>query len=162
MGKIKVAFEMRPVDLMALDEELGKTRREQYQTLGEFAVVSYFAGAVVYALIPVKSTSVEALTQFFIAAITLNATFLVTIAVVFSTLFREVPVNKRDRWVRFFSAAIVVLFLAAVVSAVTLLSLVPAFPASALGVTVAVVLAFGSWFLGTLILLYEIRSFTKR
>ena len=146
---------------MALDEELGKTRREQYQTLGEFAIVSYVVGFFVYALFPLKSTSVDVLTQFFVAAITLNATFLVTIAVIFSALFREVPANKRNRWVRFFSAAIVILLLAAVISAVTLLSLVPDFPASSLGVTVAVVLAFGSWFLGLLIVLYEVRSFTR-
>ena len=143
---------------MALDEKLGRTRKEQVQQLGLFVGVSYVVGVLVYGLIPEKTTSVEVLTQFFAAAITVNATFLVTIAVIFSSLVKAVPITKRERWVTFSSWAVGLLLLGMVISAVVLLSFVPSFPTTSLAVTFAVVFVFGSWFFGFLVVLYEIRN----
>jgi len=131
---------------MVLTERLGRTRKQQFRKLAQLVVLSYIVGFLVYIILPLKTTSIEALTQFFMVAATLNSTFLVTIAVIFSTLFKEVPGRERVRWIRFFSVAIELLFAGVVFAALILLAFVPSFPDTTIIVSVAVVFILGSWF----------------
>ena len=124
--------------------------KDTFHLLGLTSALSLAIALLLFAVTP-RSIYADAAAQFYVSAIAVNSSFLVAVALGFSSLYKDIPRVSRRTWLTIFIFDLLVLFVGMMATALGLLNFVKLVPVESPWISGLEIYIYFSWVFGFLL-----------